>query len=75
MVSRPSYIYQLYWARENNKRTKANNGEIHLFVVGIVILTVTLLYLEQCPAKSPLQYYQILQDKPKKSNARIEMYG
>ena len=40
--------------RENNKPTKANNGEIHLFVVCMVILTVTLLYLEQCPAKSPL---------------------
>ena len=36
--------------------------------------TVTL-YLEQCPAKSPLWYYQILQNKEKKSNARIEMYG
>ena len=58
MASRPSYIYQLCWARENNKLTKANNGEIHLFVVCMVILTVTLLYLEQCPAKSPL--YDIL---------------
>ena len=73
MASRPSYIYQQCWARENNKRTKANNGEIHLFVACMVIHTVTLLYLEQCPAKSP--YDTIKFYKQKKSNARIEMYG
>ena len=33
------------------------------------------LYMGQYPAKSPLWYFQIFQEKQKKSNARIEMYG
>ena len=52
MASRPSYIYQSCRAREN-KRTKANNGEISLFVVCMVILTVTLLYLESVQQNHP----------------------
>ena len=32
--------------------------------------------MERCPAKSPLWYfYKIFQDKQKKSNTRIKMYG
>ena len=49
-----------------------------VFKLSYVLQTihVVYIYMEQCPAKSPLWYFiKYSRDKQKKSNAHIEMYG